>query len=45
VYRRGIAGGDYSFAAAAGLFNSVINLVLILMVNRMSRQFTGTSLW
>ena len=36
VYRRGIAGGDYSFAAAAGLFNSVINLVLILMVNRMS---------
>ena len=45
VYRRGIAGGDYSFAAAAGLFNSVINLGLILLVNRMSRQFTGTSLW
>ena len=45
VYRRGIAGGDYSFAAAAGLFNSVINLVLILMVNRLSRQLTGTSLW
>ena len=45
VYRRGIAGGDYSFAAAAGLFNSVINLGLILFVNRLSRQFTGTSLW
>ena len=45
VYRRGIAGGDYSFAAAAGLFNSVINLALILFVNRLSRQFTGTSLW
>ena len=45
VYRRGITGGDYSFAAAAGLFNSVINLVLILMVNRLSRQLTGTSLW
>ena len=45
VYRRGITGGDYSFAAAAGLFNSVINLTLILMVNRLSRQLTGTSLW
>lgn len=45
VYRRGITGGDYSFAAAAGLFNSVINLSLILFVNRLSKQFTGTSLW
>ena len=35
----------YSFAAAAGLFNSVINLTLILLVNRMSKQLTGTSLW
>ena len=45
VYRRGITGGDYSFAAAAGLFNSVINLSLILLVNRLSKQLTGTSLW
>ena len=45
VYRRGITGGDYSFAAAAGLFNSVINLTLILFVNRLSKQLTGTSLW
>ena len=45
VYRRGITGGDYSFAAAAGLFNSVINLTLILLVNRISKQLTGTSLW
>ena len=45
VYRRGITGGDYSFAAAAGLFNSVINLSLILFVNRLSKQLTGTSLW
>ncbi|MCU6709950.1 ABC transporter permease subunit [Paenibacillus sp. J5C_2022] len=45
VYRSGILGAQYSFAAAVGLFNAVINLVLLLTVNRISRKVTATSLW
>ena len=45
VYRRGIIENDFSFSAAVGLFNSVINFSLILISNRLSRKFSGTSLW
>ncbi len=45
VYRRGIVSSDYSFAAAIGLFNSVINLTLLLVVNRIARRVSETSLW
>lgn len=45
VYRRGIVSSDYSFAAAIGLFNSVINLALLLIVNRIARRVSETSLW
>lgn len=45
IYRRGIISADYSLAAAIGLFNSVINLVLLVTVNRLARRFSETSLW
>ncbi|MDI9469964.1 MAG: ABC transporter permease subunit [Bacillota bacterium] len=45
VYRIGIIENDFSFSAAVGLFNSVINFGLILISNRLSRKFSGTSLW
>lgn len=45
VYRRGLLESDYSFSAAVGLFNSVINFTLLLMANKMSRKITGSSLW
>ncbi|MBD2843687.1 sugar ABC transporter permease [Paenibacillus sp. IB182496] len=45
VYRRGIMEADYSFSAAVGLFNSVINFTLLLAANRISRKATKTSLW
>ena len=45
VYRRGILQADYSFSAAVGLFNSVINFILLLTFNRLSKRFTETSLW
>lgn len=41
----GPAGGDFSLGAAVGLFNSVINLILISIVNTVSKRFGGTSLW
>ncbi len=44
VYRKGILGADYSFSAAVGLFNSVINFALLVFANRLSRR-GETSLW
>ena len=47
VYKIGLASPvpDYSFATAIGLFNSVVNLALILVVNQIARRVSGTSLW
>ena len=45
VYRRGILQADFSFSAAVGLFNSIINFGLLLAANRLSRRLTGHSLW
>ena len=36
---------DFSFSTAAGMFNSVINLVLITIVNKVSKKLSETSLW
>ncbi|WP_099478718.1 ABC transporter permease [Paenibacillus ihbetae] len=45
VYRMGIQNAEYSFSAAVGLFNSVINFVLLVVVNFISRRVSETSLW
>lgn len=45
VYRRGIVDMNYSFASAVGLFNSVINLILLVLVNCICRKLTDNSLW
>jgi putative aldouronate transport system permease protein len=45
VYRRGLVQGDFSFAAATGLFNSIINLGLVIAANTFSRRVSDTSLW
>ena len=47
VYKIGIAASlpNYSYGAAIGLFNSVINFVLIVIVNSIARRVGDTSLW
>ena len=48
VYKQGLAAAgptDFSYATAIGLFNSVINLFLIITVNKISRKLSETSLW
>lgn len=45
VYRIGILDANYSYTAAIGLFNSVINFVLLVAVNKFSRTVSETSLW
>jgi putative aldouronate transport system permease protein len=45
LYRIGIESGNFSYATAIGLFESVIGLTLILSANAISRRAVGTSLW
>ncbi|AEE97141.1 MAG: putative aldouronate transport system permease protein [Clostridiales bacterium] len=45
VYRMGILGAQYSFSTAVGLFNSVINFILLIIVNTISRRVNDVSLW
>lgn len=45
VYKIGIQQGDYSYAAAVGLMNSAVNLVLIFAANYMCRRTFQESLW
>lgn len=45
VYRSGILNAEYSFSAAVGLFNSVINFILLITANAVAKCTTETSLW
>jgi len=45
VYRKGLIDFQWSYSAAVGLFNSGINLVLLVAANRMSKKMTQSSLW
>ena len=50
VYKVGLAGTgagktDFSYSTAIGLFNSLVNLVLIIITNSISRRVSETSLW
>ena len=45
VYRRGLVQGDWSFGAAVGLFNSVINFALVITANTLSNKMSGVGLW
>ena len=45
TYRIGILDDQKSYAAAIGLFNSVVNLILIIVANTTSRKLTDSSLW
>ncbi|WP_281891105.1 sugar ABC transporter permease [Paenibacillus sp. YYML68] len=45
VYKTGLLGAQYSFSTAVGLFNSIINFVILLSVNYFARKATQTSLW
>jgi putative aldouronate transport system permease protein len=45
VYRVGLLNANYSFATAVGLFNSLINLILLVAVNILAKRFSNNSLW
>ncbi len=45
IYRKGLLEMNYSFSTAVGLFNSLVNFVLVVAVNALARKAGGTSLW
>ncbi|MFF3942126.1 ABC transporter permease [Streptomyces phaeofaciens] len=45
LYRAGVESNSFSYAAAIGLFEAVVGLVLITSANQLSRRTVGTSLW
>ena len=45
VFRMGIESGSINFATAVGLFEGLINLILLTVANFVSRKVANTSLW
>nr|WP_307991768.1 ABC transporter permease subunit [uncultured Niameybacter sp.] len=45
VYRVGLVDAQYSFSAAVGLFNALINFGLLMLVNAIAKKLGETSLW
>lgn len=45
VYKVGIQGGQFSYSSAIGLFNNVINLILLVVVNKIAGKLSDVSLW
>lgn len=45
LFRMGVISGNFSYAAAIGLFESIIGLALVFTANQISRRTVGTSLW
>lgn len=45
VYEAGLLQGEYSYAAAVGLFDSVINIAVLVGANTLARRVSDNSLW
>ena len=45
VFRMGLGSGNYSYATAIGLFEALLNLILLTTANKVSKKVSGSSLW
>ncbi len=45
VYRQGLLNKEFSYATAVDIFNSIINITLVTVANKISKKVTETSLW
>jgi len=45
VYSVAMLNANYGFGTAVGLFNSLINLILLVSVNSLAKRFSNTSIW
>jgi len=45
IYRVGIQNGQFSFTAAIGLFQNVVDCILVVLINWITKRLTGSGLW
>ena len=45
TYEIGLRGGQFSLSSAVGLFNNVVNVIALVIVNGISKKVSETSLW
>ena len=45
IYRKGLLGADWTFGTASGFFLAVLNLILLLTANTVSRRVSEYRLW
>lgn len=45
TYKVGLMQAQYEYSTAIGLFNNVVNFIIVLIVNRVSKLVSGNSLW
>lgn len=45
VYKIGLIGMEFSYSTAIGLFNSLINLLLMILVNQIAKKYSNISVW
>lgn len=45
VYRKGLLSYQWSYSAAVGLFNSIINFIIVMIFNKISKKYSEVSLW
>ena len=45
VLQMGLMNGQFGYATAVGLIQGIVGLILVIVCNRLSKRFTGVSLW
>ncbi len=45
TYQIGLVGGQFSYSSAIGLFNTAVNLAVLLLVNKIVKMLSGTGIW
>ena len=45
TYKIGLLQAEYSYSTAIGLFNNVINFTMLIVVNKLAKLLSGSSLW
>jgi len=45
TYSIGLQGGQFSYSTAIGLFNNLVNIAILILVNQITKKLSGTGMW
>ncbi len=45
TYEIGLLGGQFSYSTAIGLFNNIVNIAIMCIVNSLAKKMSGTGIW